>query len=125
MSKEAQKPVCVLIVDDEPDFRDLLAEIIRRQGFEAVVASHGPEALELVRKKKIDLALIDYTMPHMDGIQLILEIAKLDPGVKNVLLTGNSIVADEISTNLTGKFEVLIKPVQFDRLEQLLKKLSG
>ncbi len=85
MANKFQK---ILIVDDEEKFLNPLAERLKLLGLEPLKASSGTRALELARENHIDLAIVDYRMPDMDGLVTITKIKEISPGVRTVLLTG-------------------------------------
>ena len=78
----------ILLVDDEEKFLSSLSERIRLKGHEPLTATSGREAIECARSTKIDLAIVDYRMPEMNGIAIITKIKELQPNLKTLLLTG-------------------------------------
>ena len=74
---EARKPR-LLVVDDEDDFRKLIAEALKIEGYAVTEARDGEEALKLSRQASFDLALLDIRMPKMDGISMIEAIKELN-----------------------------------------------
>lgn len=78
----------VLLVDDEPDLLAILAAEITHAGFDVICASSGLEALRQAEQGRFDLALTDYKMPGLDGLQTVDALAKLDPAVRTVMMTG-------------------------------------
>ena len=85
----------ILVVDDEPDIRELLIDELTDSGYETIEAENGADALERVRVDQPDLVLLDLMMPIMDGTEA-LQILKSDPETQNlpvILLTAVS--ADE------------------------------
>ena len=68
------EPKKLLIVDDEPNIRELYKEVFQNEGYEVVLASTGPEAIKLVQSEKPDLAIMDIRMPGMDGVDAMHEI---------------------------------------------------
>ena len=83
------KPV-ILIVDDEPDLLDLLAEGLKLVGAEVVRAINGMEGWQIFNghKKRIDLVICDIYMPEMNGVQLLGKIKQADPELPFILITG-------------------------------------
>jgi len=79
----------ILLVDDEPKFLNSIADRLTLLGFDPLKASSGSQALELTQKHRIDLAIVDYKMPGMDGLVTITKIKEIYPDVKTVLLTGH------------------------------------
>lgn len=126
MTEQKTAQSAVLIVDDEPDFCELLAEIVRRQGFLPLTALDAEQALRLVRKQcsKIVLVLADYTMPGMNGLELLHKIRNLGSKARLILLSGDSLVAD-VLPDRDSRITLLTKPLQFGQLEAILRSLPG
>ena len=61
----------ILIADDEPEIRDALARIVKRQGYLPILAADGREALDIIQSARIDVLLADLRMPRMDGLELL------------------------------------------------------
>jgi len=82
----------VMIVEDEPMLRDLVADVLKEQGYRVLVASHGKEALELfdAGKEKVDLVILDMIMPEMDGQATFRALRKLNPFLKVLISSGFS-----------------------------------
>lgn len=81
-------PPAILLVDDEEKFLKSFSERIRLRGFEPIAVGSGEEALVVVKKTKIDLAIVDYKMQGMDGVATITKLKEIQPGIQTVLLTG-------------------------------------
>jgi DNA-binding NtrC family response regulator len=109
-----------LIVDDSRPFAENLAEILRDQGDEAVVATNGASALELVRKKRFHALVTDMKMPTMNGARLVQEIHRVDPGLAAIIVTAYSEEAELSDAKQEGVLAVLPKPVPVEQLVSLL-----
>jgi DNA-binding NtrC family response regulator len=115
---------CVLIVDDDEAVRETLAELLEDSGFSCVTAKDADAALVILRQRgRIDALVTDLTMPGHDGISLIRQAREIDHGLPAILLTGYAEQAASIATIAGGKFHVLSKPVQSDRLIQEVELL--
>lgn len=79
----------VLITDDSNAWRETLGEVLQREGFRTYQAACGEEAIELVRTEHLDLALIDFHMPRLDGLETIREIRRHDARLPAVLMTAH------------------------------------
>lgn len=106
----------ILLVDDEPDFVENLAERLRLRGFTIHTASNGSDALELMRGQQFQGVVLDVMMPGMDGLETLREIKKIDDTVEVVLLTGHARVDAALEGVRAGAFDYLIKPVDIDEL---------
>lgn len=78
----------ILLVDDEVDFLTLMGSIIRGWGYDLIEVSTGKEAVNIVMDKKIDIIILDYKMPEMDGIATLREIRKINKEIPVIMLTG-------------------------------------
>jgi DNA-binding response OmpR family regulator len=79
----------VLLVDDEREFVDALAERLAIRDFEVTTAFDGDEALDRIRKVDVDVVVLDVVMPGKDGLTVLREIKKTKPLVEVVMLTGH------------------------------------
>ncbi len=66
----------IMVVDNEKDIRDSLGEILRVAGYEVITAANGIEAMKLLKKRKVQLLLVDYAMPGMNGEELLLNLER-------------------------------------------------
>ena len=85
----ANAPPKILLVDDEQKFLNSIAERLKLLGFDPLTASSGQQALALAQKNSIDLAIVDYKMPGMNGLVTIAKLKEIYPDVKTILLTGH------------------------------------
>jgi two-component system nitrogen regulation response regulator NtrX len=111
----------ILIVDDEVNFRLLLAEILVEQGYRVTTAHNGKEALRHLELsgKSPDLITIDVNMPETDGIALQEQISKINPGIPLVMISGS--LPKHLSL-ITGICAYLLKPLNKMELLRVLKK---
>ena len=77
----------VLVVDDDPDIRESIEELLRSDGLDAAVAANGQEALRVIEQRGIGVVLLDLMMPVMDGRQMVEEMRKRGISVPVVLLS--------------------------------------
>jgi CheY-like chemotaxis protein len=106
----------ILVVDDDVDTCRNLSDILTDLGYRVDCAHDGPSALELVREKCYDVALLDLKMPGMDGLELYREIRRLGAGTVALLVTAYASPAAAEQALKAGAWQVLSKPVDFPRL---------
>jgi DNA-binding NtrC family response regulator len=111
----------LLIVDDEEQFLESIAKRLEMRGFDVATANRGAIAVEITRKKKFDLALVDLKMPGMDGKELLEILKKEHKYLEVIILTGHGSVDSAIDCTKLGAFSYLPKPYE---LEKLLEKLK-
>jgi signal transduction histidine kinase len=111
----------VLVVDDEAPNRDLLALLLRSQGYRVVTASDGPSALAAIRQGAIGLVLVDVMMPRMDGIELCHAIRETlqQPNLPVVFVSSLSDRESRVRAKEAGADDYLVKPI--DTLELLVR----
>jgi PAS domain S-box-containing protein len=114
----------ILVVDDDPDSRELLQRTLESDGFSVVTASTGEEGLELARKLKPSLMTLDVLMPAMDGWSVLQEV-KADPELENIPVMMISIAGDKDLGYTLGAVECLTKPVDRDKLRQLASQYAA
>src|SRR5215468_10348090 len=85
---EDMKRVDVMIVDDDQDLAESLADLLAANGYQVEVATNGKEAVERFRNKDYDITFMDVRMPVMNGVDSFFEIRRLKPTAKIVLMTG-------------------------------------
>ena len=112
MSKEEIK---ILLVDDEKQFVDTLAERLAMRGFSARVAYDGPQALKAV-EEPTDVIVLDLRMPGMDGFEVLRSVKKSNPQVQVIILTGHGGDAEEQTAYRMGAYNFLKKPMAIDAL---------
>lgn len=115
----------VLLAEDEQTLRALGMQMLKRLGLKVIVAADGVEAVELFQKyyEKIDLVLLDLTMPRLDGGEALAKIHQIDPAARVVIVSGYSeadITERFAGQHLTG---ILQKPYSLVRLRDLLTRL--
>jgi DNA-binding NtrC family response regulator len=106
----------VLIVDDEPDFREILVKRLRMRNLEAIPAAGGREALERLIDEPFDAVVLDMHMPGMCGMETLREIKKVAPSVEVIILTGVAELQLAVQGMELGAFDYLLKPTDVDEL---------
>jgi DNA-binding NtrC family response regulator len=102
----------VLLVDDEKQFVDVLAERLETRDFDVTIAYNGDEALEAVKSKPLDVVVLDVLMPGRDGIETLVEIKRMKPILEVIMLTGNATVESAVEGMKIGAFDYLMKPTE-------------
>jgi DNA-binding NtrC family response regulator len=106
----------MLLVDDEDDFRTTLANRLKLRKIDITDAASGSEAIELVKQKPFDVAVIDVKMPGVDGIETLAEIKKIDPSIEVIMLTGHASIESGMESMKIGAYDYVMKPCDIDEL---------
>jgi DNA-binding NtrC family response regulator len=113
----------ILVVDDEQGMVDLLVDLLRVWGYEPTGVGGAREALDAAAHHLFDAALVDISMPDMDGLALLREIKRLDLGVDVVMMTGRPTVGSAVEALRAGAYDYLEKPLNHEELRHLLGRL--
>jgi CheY-like chemotaxis protein len=108
----------VLIVDDEPEVRQVLREFLASRGYDTALATSGSEALSSLEREPHDLVLLDVTMPGMDGVETLRRIVALQPTVPVIMVTANADIATTSKLLAMGAVDYIPKPFDLDYLDQ-------
>jgi two-component system chemotaxis response regulator CheY len=116
----------VLLVDDDRDIREAMAELLQAEGYECILARHGAEALELMTQQTPSLLIIDLLMPVMNGVELIARLRE-DPRWRDLPVIVTTAAGDRIiGVDLeTLGVPVLRKPLDVGSLAQALALRTG
>lgn len=105
----------VLMVDDEEQFRATTKKILRRRGFDMIMAGSGEEAIDKM-KENPDVVILDIKMPGIDGLQALKELNRISPDVPVIMLTGHGSEGSARQSLKEGAFDYLNKPCEIDLL---------
>lgn len=108
----------VLVVDDEPDIRGLVQEILEDEGYAVVSAENGESARHALRDRRPDLILLDIWMPDLDGITLLREWSEEEDGLPCpvIMMSGHGTVETAVEATRLGAYDFLEKPLSMAKL---------
>jgi DNA-binding NtrC family response regulator len=115
----------VLIADDEVNLRKVLSAMLRREGFEVLTANDGENALELLRRTRVDLVLTDLKMPRLDGLALLRQVLREFTGIPVIVLTAHGTIDNAVEAMKLGAFDFLTKPFDQDELKVVIRKAAA
>lgn len=119
--QEGSRRARVLVVDDDAPNARTFRRVFRER-YEVLTALSGAEALSLLESAPVDVALVDYSMPGMDGLALLRRIERRSPGVARILLTGYEGRPEILEARRTGLATVLSKPWDPDHIERAIEE---
>ena len=111
----------VLIVDDEPDIRELLAITVSRMGLEPMEAESISQARVLLNQHSFALCLTDMKLPDGNGIELVAELAESNPDLPVIVITAYGNVESAVQALKSGAFDFLAKPVDLSQIRELIQ----
>jgi signal transduction histidine kinase len=110
-----------LLVDDENDFRQILAKRLNRRGIRVREADRGEKALQMLEEMTADIVVLDVKMPGMDGIECLKRIKRKHAQTEVIMLTGHADIQGGVEGIKSGAFDYLSKPIE---LEHLIRKIK-
>ncbi len=122
ISRPDGTPVRVLVVDDEPSLAELLASVLRYEGWEIRTAADGSSAVRTAREFQPDAIVLDIMLPDFDGLEVLRRVRGILPGVCVLFLTARDAVEDRVSGITAGGDDYVTKPFS---LEEVLARLRG
>jgi two-component system NtrC family response regulator len=110
---------CILVVDDEPHSRFGICQILTDEGFNAIPAGNGKEALERIKTEFVNIIITDERMPDLSGMELLSEVKRIEPQIAVIIITAYGSVSMAVEALKQGAFYFFEKPI-FSNLEQFL-----
>jgi DNA-binding NtrC family response regulator len=118
----AVSPPHVLVVEDEPETRGALAELLTAQGLNVVEAADGEAALDCVARLPVTVILLDIALPGVDGIEVLRQIRASKPDVPVIMVTGSDDVRTAVETMRLGAYDYIAKPFVASQLVLTIRR---
>ncbi len=112
----------ILVADDEKNIREGLGAYLELDGYDAILASDGKEAIQEIERSGVDLLITDLRMPALSGGELLKIVASRYPSIPVIVLTGHGTVEDAVEAMRNGAYDFITKPVNLDHLSLLIKR---
>ena len=112
----------LLLVDDEKDFIESLAERLHLRDFDVRTALNGDDAIKLVSENEFDVIILDVKMPGKSGIETLKEIKNINQLSQVIMLTGHATVESAIQGMKLGAYDYIMKPTVTEDLIKLINK---
>lgn len=118
MSEEKAR---ILLVDDDAVFSKVFANELTQMGFH-VMPGYGSDIFAILQEQAIEIVILDIVMPGTDGLHLLEAIRSRYPSADVIMLTGNATIENAITSMKNGAYDYITKPVELDRVEQVLQR---
>ncbi len=112
----------ILIVDDELNMRLVLQAMLKKEGYEILLASDGMEALSVLKQNDVSVVISDLKMPRMDGMELLEKATQLWPSTPIIIITAHGTIATAVDALKKGAFDYITKPFEQDELKSVIDK---
>jgi len=117
-----QKKIKLLLVDDEINFLQPIAERLSLKDFDVIAASNGKEAVASAENDLFDVAVVDFQMPGMDGTQVLKTLKERHRYLEIIMLTGHATIESAVECTKLGAFKYLEKPYSFEKLVEAIQE---
>jgi two-component system nitrogen regulation response regulator NtrX len=111
----------ILIVDDEPGIRQSLKGALEDEGYKAAAAESGESCLELLKKRRFDVVLLDIWLPGMDGLETLEKIKQSEDAPEVIMISGHGTIETAVRATKLGAFDFLEKPLSLEKMLILVK----
>ena len=111
----------VLLVDDEDDYLEVMAERMQARGIDVSTSNSAEEALSRIEREAFDAVILDFMMPGMDGIETLKAIKEKKPELQIILLTGHATVQKGVEAMKLGAMDFMEKPADLEILTEKIK----
>jgi DNA-binding NtrC family response regulator len=119
-------PIYLLLVDDEKDFTETVAQRLNTRGFNAEVVFNRKDAIKRIENDEIiDVVIMDIFMPGLDGLEALKMIKKTRPLIEIIMVTGQAAIQSAIESIKFGAFDYLMKPCDMDVLVEKINAAAG
>lgn len=112
----------ILIVDDDPDIRESLGDLLVSEGYRVDAVAQGSDAVQHLKGRQYSAAVLDMGLPDLDGLSVLRVMMELDPHLPVIVLTGDATTDNRITSLVRGAFAHLTKPYHTHELKAILKR---
>jgi DNA-binding NtrC family response regulator len=112
----------ILLVDDDPDCLDAVDQILRREGYETFSIGEGRSAVKVIMENEIDLAIVDFNLPDIDGLHILHEIKRMRYNLPVIIMTAEPSKELRWASLEAGAYSFIPKPINIPNLRQIVAK---
>jgi two-component system response regulator PilR (NtrC family) len=117
-----RRPARILVVDDERSMREMLQIVLRREGYEVLLAENGRSAIELLEREPVDILISDIKMPDLSGVDVLRAAKKIDQDILGIMITAFASTETAVEAMRLGACDYLSKPFDIDLLKMKVRE---
>src|SRR6188474_1688948 len=117
-----RRPPRILVVDDERSMRELLAIVLRREGYEVLLAENGKSAVDTLEREPIDILISDIKMPDLSGVEVLRAAKQIDRDILGIMITAFASTDSAVEAMRLGACDYLSKPFDIDLLKMKVRE---
>jgi len=119
-----QRAYKILLVDDDPNCLDAIDQILQRDGYETIKAEEGLPALKIISENIVDLAIIDFNLPDIDGIHVLHEIKRMYRDMPAIIMTSEHSREVRMASLEAGAYSFITKPINIPIFRNIVLKAT-
>lgn len=123
--RRSNETLRILVVDDQPEMAEMLADSLSDRGYDAIATSSGRDALKKLSTQRFDALITDLRMPEVDGLALLRASRELDPSRPVIVMTAHGALDTAVEASGQGAYHYLSKPFRFEELARLIERALG
>ena len=116
------RPARILVVDDERSMRELLAIVLRREGYDVLLAENGRAAIEALERERVDILISDIKMPDLSGVEVLRAAKRIDQNILGIMITAFASTETAVEAMRLGACDYLSKPFDVDLLKMKVRE---
>jgi two-component system response regulator PilR (NtrC family) len=117
-----RRPPRILVVDDERSMREMLQIVLRREGYEVLLAENGRAAIDLLEREPVDILISDIKMPDLSGVDVLRAAKKIDQDILGIMITAFASTETAVEAMRLGACDYLSKPFDIDLLKMKVRE---
>jgi two-component system response regulator PilR (NtrC family) len=117
-----RRPPRILVVDDERSMRELLAIVLKREGYDVLLAENGRGAIEILERESVDILISDIKMPDLSGVEVLRAAKKIDQDILGIMITAFASTETAVEAMRLGACDYLSKPFDIDLLKMKVRE---
>ena len=118
----SQRVYKILLVDDDPNCLDAIEQILRRDGYQTIKAVEGRPAIKLLLENAIDLVIVDFNLPDIDGIHVLHEIKRIYKNIPTIIMTSELSKEVKLASLEAGAYSFVTKPINIPIFRNIVAK---
>src|SRR4030042_7190294 len=118
------KHLDILIAEDEGAQREMLRDFLRKEGHRVLEAEDGDKAIRQLRTNALDLALVDYKMPALTGLEVLKEAQRITHGMDVVIVTAFGTIDTAVEAMKAGAADYITKPIDLEELLIVIRRIA-
>jgi DNA-binding NtrC family response regulator len=124
MTESASNPAHLIIIDDEPIVGRRLKQIFGKMGFDVEIFTNSLTAVQFMEKNSFDIVVTDFKMDELDGMQVLREAKRINPGARVIIITGYAKPETAKEAFKNGVFDFMVKPFRLDELKEAVLRAA-